>query len=133
MRSKEIVFDIEKCSENCAADLDEFIADIQVDNWIVNKKMNFTDRVAEPTFMALDIFDSRVVNTMPNVVLVNQINMRRNSIVTEDAFYNFDPSWESSFYDVGKKMSRPLNKKAKNLENLLYRSTMWLTSEEIVH
>ena len=104
-----------------------------MDNWIVNKKMNFTDRVAEPTFLALDIFDSRVVNTMPNIVLVNQINMRRNSIVTEDAFYNFDPSWESSFYDVGKKMSRPLNKKAKNLENLLYRSNMWLSSEEIVH
>lgn len=44
MIAKNLVFDVVKCTENCAADVDDFISEIQIDNWIVNKKMNFTDR-----------------------------------------------------------------------------------------
>jgi len=59
MISKAILFDVRKCEgalydnttgEGCAADRDEWLRDIQVDLWVVNKKMNFTDRIGEPSF-----------------------------------------------------------------------------------
>lgn len=67
MVTKSIHFDLRRC-DSVAADpateceskeaIDAYIADIQMDNWVVNKRMNFTDRIAEPSFMILDIFDS---------------------------------------------------------------------------
>lgn len=31
---------------------------MQVDTWVVYKKMNFTDRIDEPTFLIMDLVDS---------------------------------------------------------------------------
>ena len=82
MVSKAILIDVRECEGpdydpatgvGCAPDKKEWLRDIQADVWIVNKKMNFTDRIGEPSFMILDIYDSQVVDTYrsSNVVNVN--------------------------------------------------------------
>jgi hypothetical protein len=59
MEANAILFDVRRCmGEGCAPDLENFIKDIQIDSWIVFKKMNFTDRLAEPTFTVQDVYDS---------------------------------------------------------------------------
>lgn len=90
--------------------------------------MNFTDRLDEPAFLGLDIHDSQVINTLPNVVKSNILFMRRNKIETQDAWIEVENTWESEFYDVGKKMLQPINTKAKGQESLLYKTTLFLTS-----
>jgi hypothetical protein len=59
MEANAILFDVRRCmGEGCAPDLENYIKDIQIDSWIVFKKMNFTDRLAEPTFTVQDVYDS---------------------------------------------------------------------------
>lgn len=62
--ASSILFDIRACEpvdgQVCKSipEIETFIQDIQVDNWIIYKMMNFTDRLAEPTFLVQDIIDS---------------------------------------------------------------------------
>lgn len=70
------------------------------------------------------------------VVNVNQLYLRRNAIATQDDYLIPEPSWESIFYDVGKQGYKPLKVSSKPREKspqLLYRTQIFLTSEEITH
>ena len=40
-----------------------------VDNWIMYKKMNFTEKVLEPNFLTTDIYDSVMLNDNPDHII----------------------------------------------------------------
>ena len=109
MEANSILFDVRRCQgEGCAPDLEDFIKDIQIDSWIVYKKMNFTDRQAEPTFIVQDVYDSQVLSDPLDAtgnlakVNVNQIYIRGNDITTLDQFVNLGPTFSGIFYDIFK-------------------------------
>lgn len=41
-----------------------------LDSWVVFRKMNFTDKVGEPNFIATDIFDSTMLKPMADDVIL---------------------------------------------------------------
>ena len=78
MQSKAVLFNVDKCDSDkrqkegksaCANDLSTYVKDIMVDNWVMYKKMNFTDKLGEPNFYANDIYDSVMLNDHPDHVI----------------------------------------------------------------
>lgn len=141
MIAKSMLFDIRLCDgDSCAPDMVDWVQDIQIDTWVVYKKMNFTDRLAEPTFLVQDILDSQTlagtydpVTNNPVKVDINQVYMRGNDVATTDGYLGVDESWASIFYDIYKTVYKPVTAKSGNpaLDKLLYRTQVFLTSEKI--
>lgn len=103
--------------------------------------MNFSDRVGEPSFLAMDIFDTQLIDMYGadvNVVDWLSLYLRRNSIITDDSYYNLmdEPTWNSIFYDVGRSGYKPTNIGVKTREKqprLIHRAQLWLHYEEITY
>ena len=72
MVSKNIQMNVEWCNKtderfkgkSCkeADEIKDFIYDMQVETWVVHKKMNFTDKLGEPSFLVMDILDSQMMH-----------------------------------------------------------------------
>ena len=69
MISKSIYFNIDKCDnknrvgkKQCNSNINGFVKDISVDTWVMQRKMNFTDKIGEPSFILSDIVDSVLLN-----------------------------------------------------------------------
>ena len=104
-----------------------------VDTWVTFRKMNFTDKIGEPNFIATDIFDSKMLNAkVDHVIERNYIYLRKNFQETEDTVYPFEYfSYEGDFFDVGKQFNRPLAKVNEEDVDLLAQSILVLTSESV--
>lgn len=142
MESKSVIFNIEKCNSTrnkelnlppCKTDdeIANYVRDVELDTWVTFRKMNFSDKIGEPNFIATDIFDAIMLNADPNHIIErNYMYLRKNFQEMEDTYYPFEYfSYEGDFYDVGKQFNRPLVKVNKEDKNLLAQSIIVLTSE----
>ena len=74
MVSKNIQFNVEWCNsadenerfkgKTCKepGPIKDYIYDMQVETWVVHKKMNFSDKLGEPSFLVMDILDSQMMH-----------------------------------------------------------------------
>ena len=92
MISRMLKFTIEKCINNATHTcydkeaISDYVKDIQLDTWVINSKMNFTERFKFPSFRVSDFFFSSVLSESPILpVPRNYLYLRENTVETEDS------------------------------------------------